>query len=105
DISFTDGQSAVWNGNLDITMLTKAASCLRGAGLDAIEALNPAVMAQCLARGENPLQRLEVLRDSVGDTPLRVVVNLVPDHVGFDELSGDMLNAWLSLLARHGVSE
>lgn len=105
DISFTDGQSAAWDGALGTAMLAEAATHLRSAGLDAIEALSPAVIAQCLARGEHPLQRLEVLRQHTGGTPLRAAVSLVPDHTRFDELDGDLLDAWLRLLARHGISE
>lgn len=105
DISFTDGQSAAWGGALGTSMLLEAAGSLAGAGLAAIEALSPAVIRQSLARGEHPLQRLDALRERAGATPLRAVVNLLPEHGRFDLLDGDLLDAWLRLLARHGIAE
>jgi oxaloacetate decarboxylase alpha subunit len=73
--------------------------------LAAIEVLSPAVIAQCLARDENPLQRLHALHQLAGATPLRAAVNLLLDHGRCDVLGGEVLGAWLRLLARLGVTE
>jgi oxaloacetate decarboxylase alpha subunit len=105
DVSFTDGQSAAWGGALGTAMLLEPMRSLATAGLAAIEVLSPAVIAQCLARGENPLQRVSAMRERAGATPLRAALNLLPDHGRCDVLGGDVLAAWLALLARLGVSE
>lgn len=105
DVTFTDGQSAVWGGKLGTAMLHEAATALGGAGLAAIEALSPAILRQCIDRNENPLQRLDALRTRVQGTPLRALVNLIPEHGNFDALEGSLLSAWLKLLVRHGISE
>lgn len=60
DSSLTDGQMAVWGGALDTSMMLAPAGGLSASGLAAIEILSPAVLDACLARGENPLQRLEL---------------------------------------------
>jgi oxaloacetate decarboxylase alpha subunit len=105
DVSLTDGQSAAWGGALATPMALEPMGSLANAGMVAIEALSPTVIAQCLARGENPLQRLSALRERAGATPLRVSVNLLPDHGRCDVLRGDALKAWLAILARLGASE
>jgi oxaloacetate decarboxylase alpha subunit len=105
DVSFTDGQTAAWGGALGAAMLLEPMGRLASAGMAAIEVLSPAVIAQCLARGEHPLQRLRALRERAGVTPLRVALNLLPDHGRCDVLGGEVLKAWLALLARLGASE
>lgn len=105
DVSLSDGQTAAWGGAPGTAMLLGTANALGRARLAAIEVLSPAVIAQCLARGENPLQRVSALRECAGDTPLRATVNLLPAHGRLDVLEGELLAAWLSLLARHGISE
>jgi oxaloacetate decarboxylase alpha subunit len=105
DVSVTDGQSAAWSGALETSMLLAPMASLGGARLAAIEVLSPAVLAQCIARGEHPLQRIAALRERAGGTPLRAAVSLLPAHGRCDILAGDLLAGWLRLLARHGVAE
>src|SRR6516165_9540719 len=105
DVSFTDGQSAAWGSAPNTAMLLAPMSSLASARLAAIEVLSPAVIAQCLARDENPLQRLHALHQLAGATPLRAAVNLLLDHGRCDVLGGEVLGAWLRLLARLGVTE
>jgi oxaloacetate decarboxylase alpha subunit len=94
DVSFTDGQSAAWAGVATTAMLLESMSALGRARLAAIEVLNAAVIAQCLGRGEHPLQRLDALRKGADARPLRAAVNLLPEHGRFDVLGGGTLSAW-----------
>jgi oxaloacetate decarboxylase (Na+ extruding) subunit alpha len=105
DVSFTDAQTAAWGGAVCTAAMLAPMSSLGKARLAAIEVLNPAVLAQCVSRGENPLQRLDALRERAGGTPLRAAVNLLPDHGRCDVMVGDVIKAWMQLLARHGVAE
>ncbi|MCW8278525.1 hypothetical protein IMF27_25675 [Pseudomonas sp. PCH199] len=105
DVSLSDGQSAIWEGAASTAMLLGTMNSLGHARLAAIDVLSPAVIAQCLRRDENPLQRVAALKERANGTPLRATVNLLPAHGHVDVLSGEALNTWLRLLARHGVSE
>ena len=105
DVSLSDGQTAAWGGAPGTAMLLGAMNSLGHARLAAIEVLSPAVIAQCLGRGENPLQRLTALRERANGTPLRATVNLLPAHGRIDVLAGETLDGWLRVLARSGISE
>ena len=105
DVSLSDGQTAAWGGALGTAMLLGTMSSLGHARLAAIEVLSPAVIAQCLGRGENPLQRVIAMRERAHGTPLRATVNLLPAQGAIDVLAGEALNGWLRVLARSGISE
>jgi oxaloacetate decarboxylase alpha subunit len=105
DVSLTDGQTSAWNGAADTAMLLGTMNSLGHARLDAIEVLSPAVIAQCIKRDENPLQRVAALRERANGTPLRATVNLLPARGYIDVLAGETLDTWLRLLAKSGISE
>jgi oxaloacetate decarboxylase alpha subunit len=105
DVSLSDGQTAVWNGAANSAMLLGTMNALGHARLAAIDVMSSAVIAQCLSRQENPLQRIAALRERANGTPLRATVNLLPAHGYIDVLSGEALDTWLRVLARHGISE
>ncbi|MNI23391.1 Methylmalonyl-CoA carboxyltransferase 5S subunit [compost metagenome] len=105
DVSLSDGQTAVWGGAASTAMLLGTMNSLGHARLAAIEVLSPAVIAQCVSREENPLQRVAALRERANGTPLRATVNLLATHGYIDVLSGEALDTWLRMLARHGISE
>ncbi|RON24745.1 hypothetical protein BK660_03510 [Pseudomonas brassicacearum] len=105
DVSLTDGQTCAWNGAAGTAMLLGTMNSLGHARLAAIEVLSPAVIAQCIQRDENPLQRVAALRERANGTPLRATVNLLPAHGYLDVLAGETLDTWLRLLATSGVSE
>jgi oxaloacetate decarboxylase alpha subunit len=105
DVSLSDGQTAVWGGAASTAMLLGTMNSLGHGRLAAIEVLSPAVIAQCVSRAENPLQRVAALRERANGTPLRATVNLLATHGYIDVLSGEALNTWLRMLARHGISE
>ncbi|MET8871211.1 hypothetical protein [Nocardia sp. NPDC004604] len=107
DTSFTDGQAAVWAGGLDTPMLLAPAAALSVSGLAAVEVLGPAVVDTCLARGEHPLQRVEVAGRHYGGVPLRATVNLLTGHGrrGADVLGRTTIGGWLSALAAAGVAQ
>jgi oxaloacetate decarboxylase alpha subunit len=105
DVSLTDGQTTAWNGAASTAMLLGTMNSLGHARLAAIEVLSPAVIAQCISRDENPLQRVAALRERANGTPLRATVNLLPAHGYLDVLAGEALDTWLRLLANSGVSE
>ncbi|CAI9007537.1 hypothetical protein [Pseudomonas serbica] len=105
DVSLSDGQTAAWGGAPGTAMLLGAMNSLGHARLAAIEVLSPAVIAQCLGRGENPLQRVIAMRERAHGTPLRATVNLLPAQGAIDVLAGEALNGWLRVLARSGISE
>jgi oxaloacetate decarboxylase alpha subunit len=105
DVSLSDGQTAAWGGAASTAMMLGTMNSLGHARLAAIEVLSPAVIAQCLSRGESPLQHIAALRERANGTPLRATVNLLPAHGFIDVLTGEALNTWLRLLARSGISE
>ena len=105
DVSLSDGQSAAWDGGASTAMLLGTMNSLGHARLGAIEVLSPAVIAQCICRGENPLQRIAALRERANGTPLRATVNLLPSHGYLDVLNGEALDTWFRLLAKSGINE
>lgn len=105
DVSFSDGQTAVWEGAASTAMLLATMNAMGHARLAAIDVLSPAVIAQCVQRQESPLQRVAALRERAQGTPLRATVNLLPSHGHLDVLEGDTLHTWLRLLAQLGISE
>ncbi|WP_406229947.1 hypothetical protein [Nocardia sp. NBC_01009] len=107
DTSLTDGQTVVWSGALDNRMLLSPAGALSSSGLAAVEVLSPAVLDQCLARDEHPLQRVELACRNYGSIPLRATVNLLTGHgrPGADVLGPTTVYAWLSALATAGLQQ
>jgi oxaloacetate decarboxylase (Na+ extruding) subunit alpha len=107
DSSLTDGQMAVWGGALEDRMMLAPAGRLSAAGLAAIEILSPAVLDACLARGENPLRRLDLARRHYGAVPLRATVNLLTGHGrrGADVLGPEAIDPWLATLAAAGLGQ
>ncbi|MFM0342148.1 hypothetical protein [Paraburkholderia fungorum] len=107
DVSLTDGQSARWAGAMTTPMMLAVASRLAAAGPAAIEVASPAILQQCVARGENPWQRIELLRERCPGVALRAAVALLTEHGkrGIDVISTEVATLWLPELAQRGVSE
>jgi oxaloacetate decarboxylase alpha subunit len=105
DVSLSDGQTTAWGGAVSTAMMLGTMNSLGQARLAAIEVLSPAVIAQCISREENPLQRVAALRERANGTPLRATVNLLPAHGYIDVLTGEALDTWLRMLAKSGISE
>lgn len=107
DASFTDGHAAVWGQALTTPMLLAAIDPLARAGLAAIEVLGPSEVDACIARGENPLQRVALARRRCPDVPLRATVNLLTAHgrARVDVLGHGLLAAWLRELAAAGIAQ
>ncbi|MFC9660023.1 hypothetical protein ACFVJ5_07270 [Nocardia sp. NPDC127606] len=107
DTSLTDGQAVVWSGALDNRMLLASAAALSSSRLAAVEVLGPAVLDECLARDEHPLQRVELASRHYGSVPLRATVNLLTGHgrPGADVLGPTAIEAWLSALAAAGIQQ
>jgi len=107
DVSLTDGQSARWAGAMTTPMMLAVATRLAAAGPAAIEIASPATLQQCVARGENPWQRIELLRERCNGVALRAAVALLTEHGkrGIDVISTEVATLWLRELAQRGVSE
>jgi oxaloacetate decarboxylase alpha subunit len=107
DASFTDGQAAVWDQELTTPMLVAAIGHLSHSKLAAIEVLSPAVIDACIARGENPLQRVSLAQRRCPDVPLRATVNLLTAHgrSSADVLGPGLIGPWLGALAAAGISQ
>jgi oxaloacetate decarboxylase alpha subunit len=107
DVSLTDGQSARWAGAMTTPMMLAVAARLAAARPATIEVASPATLQQCLARGEDPWQRIELLRERCADVALRATVALLTEHGkrGADVISTEVAALWLRELARRGVSE
>ncbi|MEJ8859657.1 hypothetical protein WKW79_34210 [Variovorax robiniae] len=107
DVSLTDGQSARWAGAMTTPMALAVASQLAAAQPAAIEVASNATMQQCVARGENPWQRIELLRDRCPAVALRASISLLTSHGkrGADVVSTDMATLWLAELSQRGVNE
>lgn len=107
DVSLTDGQSARWGGGMTTAMALAATTKLAAARPQAIEIASPTVWTQCVSRGEDPWQRVELLPERLPGVALRASVSLLTEHGqhGADVLSTEVLSLWLRELAQRGVSE
>jgi oxaloacetate decarboxylase alpha subunit len=107
DVSLTDGQSARWAGGLTTPMALALAERLAAARPAAVEIASLATLQQCVARGENPWQRIELLRERCPGVPLRAALSLLTDHGrrGSDVITTEVATLWLRELAQRGVSE
>jgi len=107
DVSLTDGQAVVWAGGMTTPMVGALARQMAAAKPSAIEVCSPATMRQCVARGEDPWQRIDLVRARCPGLALRAVLGLVTDHGkrGADLISQDLAVQWLRQLAQHGVGE
>ncbi|MDM0051502.1 hypothetical protein [Variovorax sp. J22R115] len=107
DVSLTDGQSARWAGGMTTPMALALAQRLAATRPAAVEIASMATLQQCVARGENPWQRIELLRERCPGVPLRAALSLLTDHGkrGCDVISTEVATLWLRELAQRGVSE
>jgi oxaloacetate decarboxylase alpha subunit len=107
DVSLTDGQSARWSGAMSTPMMLAVASRIAATKPAAIEVLSHAVLSQCMTRGENPWQRVALLRERCAGVALRVAISLLNEHghQGSDVMPVEMAVLWLRELKRCGVSE
>ncbi|MCA1481665.1 hypothetical protein, partial [Bradyrhizobium sp. NBAIM08] len=107
DVSLSDGQSARWAGAMTTPMALAVAPRLAAARPSAIEIASAATLQQCVARGEDPWQRIELLRERCAGVPLRTSITLVPGHGrrGGDVVSTELALLWLHELAHRGVAE
>ena len=107
DVSFTDGQTVVWAGAMTTPMMSSVVRHLAAARPAVIEVSSPTTMRQCVVRGEDPWQRIDIIRELCPLLALRAVVGLVTDHGrrGADLISHDIIVHWLRELAQRGVSE
>ena len=107
DVSFTDGQIAVWGGAMTTSMIGSVVRHLAAVRPAAIEVSSPTTMRQCVVRGEDPWQRIDIIRERCPLLVLRATVGVVTDHGrrGADLISYDAAVQWLRELAQRGVSE
>ena len=107
DVSLTDGQGAVWAGVMTTPMVGFVVDRFAAARPAAIEVSSPSTMRQCVARGENPWQRIDLVRDRCPTLALRAVLGVVTDHGrrGADLISAEVASQWLRELAQRGVGE
>jgi len=107
DVSLTDGQSARWAGAMTTPMMLAVATRLAAARPACIEIASPATLRQCVARGEDPWQRIELLRERCPGVALRAAVALLTEHGkrDADVISTEVATLWLRELAQRGISE
>ncbi|MEJ8821356.1 hypothetical protein WKW80_04800 [Variovorax humicola] len=107
DVSLTDGQGARWAGAMTTPMALAVATRLAAAQPAAIEVVSSATMQQCVARGENPWQRIELLRERCAGIALRASLSLLTAHGkrGADVVTTEVATLWLGELARRGLTE
>ncbi|SFN51335.1 hypothetical protein [Variovorax sp. OV329] len=107
DVSLTDGQTARWGGGMTTPMALAIASRLAAARPAAIEVASATTLAQCAARGEDPFQRIELLRERCPGVALRAAVSLLTEHGkrGADVVPSELTVLLLGELAQRGISE
>jgi len=107
DVSLTDGQTAVWSGAMTTGMMMKVINRLDASRLSAIEVISSATILQCLRRGEDPWQRIELLRGQNTSLPFRANINLLigNGHPGSDVISSEVAERWVMELAKRGISQ
>lgn len=107
DVSLTDGQSARWAGAMTTPMALALAERLAATRPAAVEIASLATLQQCVARGENPWQRIELLCQRCPGVPMRAALSLLTDHGrrGSDVFTTDVATLWLREMAQRGVTE
>lgn len=107
DVSLTDGQSAVWAGAMTTPMAGAVVHRLAAARPAAMEVCSASTMRQSVLRGEDPWQRIDVIRQRCPQVALRAVVCRLTDHGrrGADLISHDVATQWLRELSQRGVGE
>ncbi|MDM0085444.1 hypothetical protein QTI17_33120 [Variovorax sp. J31P179] len=107
DVSLTDGQTARWAGGMTTPMALAFAQRLAATRPAAVEIASLATLQQCMARGENPWQRIELLRERCPGIPLRAALSLLTDHGqrGCDVIPTEVSTLWLRELVQRGVAE
>ncbi|MGJ7506460.1 hypothetical protein [Variovorax sp. GT1P44] len=107
DVSLTDGQSARWAGGMTTPMALALAERLAATRPAAVEVASLAALQQCVARGENPWQRIELLRARCPGVALRAALSLLTEHGRRDRdvITTEVATLWLRELAQRGVAE
>ncbi|MDM0071251.1 hypothetical protein [Variovorax sp. J31P207] len=107
DVSLTDGQSTRWDGGMTTPMALAVAQRLAATQPAAVEVASLATLQQSVARGEDPWQRIELLRERCPGVPLRAALSLLTDHGkrGCDVIATAVATLWMRELAQRGVSE
>jgi oxaloacetate decarboxylase alpha subunit len=107
DVSLTDGQSARWAGGMTTPMALALAERLAATRPAAVEVVSLATLQQCVARGENPWQRIALLRERCPRVPLRAALSLLTEHGRRerDVVTTDVATLWLRELTQQGVAE
>ena len=107
DVSLTDGQTVTWSGALSTAMAQLPLARMAGTGLAEVEVISTTTFSECLARGEDPWQRVTALRAAAGPLVLRARLDLLTEHGGrgADVLSPEVGAAWIAELAARGVAQ
>ncbi len=107
DTSLTDGQSAVWSGAMTSAMFARVIGSLEGSGLSTVEVMSTGVILQCIERGENPWQRLEIGTYQNSTIPFRASINLLTAHgrKGADRVPDEVAGEWITSLVERNVRQ
>lgn len=103
DTTFRDAQQCLWATRMSTAMMLPIAEKLDRAGFDVAEVMG-AVQFDAAIRylGENPWERLRLLRQHITRTPLQALIRS-KCVLGFDLVPDDLSALWAEQLIRNGV--
>ena len=103
DTTFRDAQQCLWATRMSTAMMLPIAEKLDRAGFDVAEVMG-AVQFDAAIRylGENPWERLRLLRQHIARTPLQALIRS-KCVLGFDLVPDDLSALWAEQLIRNGV--
>lgn len=103
DTTLRDGHQCLWATRMSTATMLPVAEILDHAGFLSIEVLG-AVQVDAAVRylGENPWERLRLLRQRITATPLQALIRS-KCALGFDLQPDDIQRLWIECLVRNGI--
>jgi oxaloacetate decarboxylase (Na+ extruding) subunit alpha len=103
DTTLRDAQQCLWATRMSTAMMLPLSEDLDHAGFDVIEVAG-AVQFEAAVRylGENPWERLRLLRDRIKKTPLQALLRS-KCVLGFDLVPDDLSELWAERLIANGI--
>ena len=103
DTTFRDAQQCLWATRMTTPMMLPVAERLDQAGFDVIEVVGAVQFDACVRYlGENPWERLRLLRERIRQTPMQALFRS-KCVLGFDMVPDDLSELWAERLFASGI--
>ncbi|MGI9411723.1 MAG: pyruvate carboxylase subunit B [Hyphomicrobiaceae bacterium] len=104
DTTFRDAQQCLWATRMTTPMMLPVAERLDQAGFDVIEVVGAVQFDACVRYlGENPWERLRLLRERIRRTPMQALFRS-KCVLGFDMVPDDLSELWAERLFASGIT-